>query len=236
MLLSALVPLYNEENTVELCVHDIQKYLRDRPFKSELILVDDGSTDQTAKIAERLIADYPEARLIRHVANAGKGAAIKTGIREANGTFIAYLDADLSTRPEAIDLALSELRDADLVFASRSHSASKIAVPQSAFRVYAGKAFNMVIRHMTGLPYRDTQCGFKVFRSGFAEQAADLASDGWAYDVELLVAARGAGLRVREIPVVWRNHAESRVRLRHAPAILSELKRIKKRITLPRRK
>lgn len=233
MLLSVLVPLYNEKDSLELCVQTISKYLQNRPFESELILIDDGSEDGTFALAERLAKETLGVRVLQHDTNRGKGAAIKTGAAAAKGHIIGFLDADLSTRPEAFDRALALLRDNDLVFASRSHPDSVISRRQPFFRMAAGKAFNVIIRRMTDLPYPDTQCGFKAFRRGLTEIATNVEADGWVFDVEFLVLAKSSGAKLAELPVVWRHDPTSRVRLRHAPAIYRELKRIQKRITLP---
>lgn len=233
MFLSILVPAYNEESTLHSCVHDVLKYLRHRPFASELIVIDDGSTDQTFAIATRLAREYPSMRVLHHTKNKGKGAAIKTGALAANGTYIAYLDADLSAAPESLDQALPFLDRADLVFASRAHPASVITKQQPMSRVYSGKVFNWYIRHVFHLPYRDTQCGSKVFHSLLRPMIQTIESEGWAFDVELIVRARQAGHPVREAPVTWRHHPESRVRFSDAPRIYRELKRMEKRITLP---
>jgi len=233
MLLSVLVPFYNEKNTLELCVHDISKYLDSRPFESELILIDDGSTDGSADIARQLCAIYARVKVVRHERNLGKGAAIKSGIEQARGLYIGYLDTDLSTKPDTFDQALAKLDVRTLVFASRSHGDSFITKQQPLFRVIAGKLFNFCIRWMLDLPYRDTQCGFKAFHKDVKPVALSVMSDGWAFDAELLYRAKQAGLSLGELPVVWQHHDESRVKLSDAPRIYGELKRIKKQRTLP---
>ncbi len=235
MKLSVLVPLFNEENTVKRCVYEIDTYLRRCDFHSELILIDDGSTDKTKAILKELAGEIPRLQLIQHGFNKGKGAAIKTGVRSAQGANIAFLDADLSTRPEMLDDALPLLDDCDLVFASRAHPDSSITKQQPGFRVFSGKLFNWYVRHSLALTYQDTQCGFKVFRRSLIPLFQEINSDGWAFDVELLYRTKHNGFTMEEIPVTWEHHHESRVKLRDVFDIYKELKRMNKHIIVPLR-
>lgn len=233
MHLSILVPLFNESRTLERSVNELRAFLQDRSIHGEIILIDDGSTDETRGIMEVLAEDHVEIQCAHHAVNRGKGAAIKTGAQLARGRYIGFLDADLSTKPNVFDLALPLLTHADLVFASRAHPKSTISVQQPLYRVLSGKLFNAYVRRLLHLPYRDTQCGFKVFHRSLLPLVAEIQADGWAFDVELLYGARRRGLALQAIPVDWRHHGESRVALSDAFTIFHELKRIKKCTTVP---
>jgi dolichyl-phosphate beta-glucosyltransferase len=176
--------------------------------------------------------DLSQLKLIRHPINQGKGAAVRSGIQAATGDFFLFLDADLATHPSEFEKFLPVLQQADIVIGSRTARGSVIARQQPVYRVLLGKIFNrLVVRWYLGLPFFDTQCGFKVFQRKAKPLFDDLTSRGWAFDVELLLRARQAGLRIAEVPVEWRHGRESRVRLRDVFQILGELKGMKREPT-----
>jgi len=186
-------------------------YLRGASPQSELIVVNDGSTDATPKIAREVLATAEtETRLLENFPNRGKGAAVRRGLLAAQRPIGLFFDADLSTplseTPKVIEPIANE--DVDLAFGSRALDRSLIGVHQPWRREYAGRVFNLLVRGTTGLPFWDTQCGFKAFRLEACRPILEMARvDGFAFDVELLFRAQRAGLRLREIPVRW-NHAE----------------------------
>src|SRR5207249_7786849 len=175
--------------------------------ESELIVVNDGSTDATAAIArERLKDARIETRLLENFPNRGKGAAVRAGLLVAQKPIGLFSDADLSTplgeTPKLIEpIAHGHV---DIAFGSRAINRSLIGVHQPWRREQAGRVFNLLVRIATGLPFWDTQCGFKAFRlDAFRPMLEGAQIEGFAFDVELLSLARRAGLRIREVPVRW---------------------------------
>ncbi len=228
---SLIIPAYNEQSTIETAVSKALNTLQALSGEFEIIIVDDGSTDETAKTVKKIqtkeSASYLTLIPLPH--NQGKGAAIQAGIKEAQGTYIAFLDADLATHPEELKQAFSLLKDYDIAIASRRIKGATIKRPQAWYRSLAGQAFNLLLRTYLHLPYRDTQCGCKAFRHDAAKSLfTNLVSTGWAFDVDILSQARKKNLRVAEFPVTWNNGPTSRVRWRHAGTILNELKKIKR--------
>ena len=200
-----MIPAYNEEARLPATLEAVLDYLRQKRFSfSEVLVVDDGSRDRTAELVGR----FPSVRLLRNPGNRGKGFTVRHGILEAKGEWILYTDADLSAPIGELDklLADAEKADAQVAIGSRAIDRSLVGVHQSAFRELSGRAFNVVMRIVTGLPFRDTQCGFKLFRAGAAREIFSRQRlDGFSFDVEDLVIAKALGLRAIEVPVVWNN-------------------------------
>jgi len=221
--LSVIVPAYQEAARIRASLEQIRTFFDASGISYELIVVDDGSTDGTGERAESL------ARVVKHQINLGKGAAVRTGALAATGNWVLFLDADLSTHPSAFRAFLPQLDDSDVLFGSRRAPEAAIATPQPFWRNSSGQVFNLAVRTLTGLPYRDTQCGFKAFRMEVCRPLFEaLQTPGWAFDVELLVRAQKNGLVVREIPVEWHHQPESKVRFSHAIRVLRDLAKIRK--------
>lgn len=208
---SAVIPCFNEAGRIGETLRLTLGYLAANAPGSELIVVNDGSTDATGAIArERLKDANIETRLLENFPNRGKGAAVRSGLLAAREPIGLFFDADLSTplgeTPKVIEpIANGEI---DIALGSRALDRRLIGIHQPWRREQAGRAFNLLVRLATGLPFWDTQCGFKAFRLDVCRTILEAARiDGFAFDVELLYLARHAGLRVREIPVRW-NHAE----------------------------
>src|SRR5689334_9305023 len=208
---SAVIPCYNEAARIGETLRLTLEYLAANAVDSELIVVNDGSTDATSAIARKNLANAKIAtRLLENFPNRGKGAAVRAGLLAAQKPIGLFFDADLSTpleeTPKVIEpIARGEL---DIAFGSRAIDSSLIGQHQPWRREYAGRVFNLLVRVATGLPFWDTQCGFKAFRLDVCRPILEAARvDGFAFDVELLYLAQRAGLRIREIPVRW-NHAE----------------------------
>ena len=184
-----------------------------------MIVVNDGSTDTTGtETREGFDETKIETRLLENFPNRGKGAAVREGLLAAQKPIGLFFDADLSTPLDEIPKVIEPIAngDLDIAFGSRALDRSLIGIRQPWRREYGGRVFNFLVRIVTGLPFWDTQCGFKAFRLDICRPILEAARiDGFAFDVELLVLARRAGLRIREIPVHW-NHAEgSKVRFLH---------------------
>ena len=182
---------------------------------SELIVVDDGSTDGTAALLDERAASDPRLQIIRFPANRGKGAAVRAGVLAAEGELALVTDVDLSTPLEEVALLAAALeRGADVAIGSRALPGSRVLVHQPRHRELMGKAFNVMFRLLTRLPWRDTQCGFKLFRLASTRQLFELQRvERFAYDAELCVNAHRLGLRLVEVPVTWRNSPDTRVTL-----------------------
>jgi dolichyl-phosphate beta-glucosyltransferase len=178
-------------------------------------VVDDGSTDGTSAVAREHLSS-PGARVVSNNTNQGKGFAVRRGVLEATGRTVLITDADLSCPIEEYPSLARAMRDAslDIAIGSRSLPDSRVEVHQHRGRETMGKTFNVFVRALTGLPYVDTQCGFKLIdRARTRALFERLTVRGFAYDVELLVLATHERLRVGEVPVVWRNSSDSRVSL-----------------------
>lgn len=202
--LSVVIPAYNEESRLGATLDAIAAYLGERDFSHELIVVDDGSTDGTAEVAE----PRPAVRLLRNEVNRGKGYSVRRGMQEARGELILFADADNSTPIEELAKLLAAVEQgADIAIGSRGLPESVLEVRQPAYREYMGRLFNLLVRALTGLAFRDTQCGFKLLRRDAARELASRQTlDGWAFDVELLhLAVRKRGYTVTEVPVRWIN-------------------------------
>lgn len=206
--LSIVVPAFNEAARLEQSLRKIVEYLRERREASELLVVDDGSQDDTAAIAEKVAADSAPVpiRVIRYTENRGKGYAVRRGLLEAQANIVLFSDADLSTPITETPKLVDPIRngECDLTFGSRALDRRLIGVHQPWRREQGGRVFNLIVRLATGLPFWDTQCGFKGFRMSVCRPLIEAAQiDRFGFDVELIYLAHLAQLRLREIPVRW---------------------------------
>ena len=216
---SVVIPCYNEGTRIGDTVRTTLDYLSAESPDAELIVVDDGSTDATAGIVrEALEAAKVQTRLLQNFPNCGKGAAVRSGLLAASKPVGLFFDADLSTPLSEIPKVIEPIAkgDVDLAFGSRALDRKLIGIRQPWRREQAGRVFNLIVRLATGMPFWDTQCGFKAFRLNVCRPILEKAHTvGFAFDVELLLLAHRAGLRLREVPVRW-NHAEgSKVQVIH---------------------
>ena len=209
---SAIIPAYNEAERIGETLRQVIDYLRVSSPESELIVVDDGSRDATSERVRDAFrrADGIETHLIHRSPNHGKGYAVRTGLLAATRPVGLFLDADLSTPIEETPKLLEPIfaGELDVAFGSRALDRKLIGNRQAWHREQGGRVFNLLVRLATGLPYWDTQCGFKAFRLDvFRPILEQSRNDGFSFDVELLYLAHHGGLRMREIPVRW-NHCE----------------------------
>src|SRR5438874_2865050 len=213
---SFVIPAFNEADRIAKTLRETLGYLHATSPQSELIVVNDGSTDATSEIVRDVFGAGTEvtARLLEHSPNRGKGAAVREGLLAATTAIGLFSDADLSTpieeAPKLIEpIAAGEL---DVAFGSRALDRRLIGHRQPWRREQGGRVFNLVVRLATGLPFWDTQCGFKAFHLNVCRPILENArTEGFGFDVELLYLARKANLRMREIPVRWDHHEGSKV-------------------------
>ncbi len=218
--LTVVVPAYNETRRLTDNLLTVLSYLRTYRPDAELIVVDDGSTDGTAEVAEELFSRRPDvnARVLRFAQNRGKGAAVREGLLASRTPIALFTDADLSTPITELPKVVSplEVDSCDITFGSRALDRRLIGQRQPWRREQGGKVFNALVRLMTGLPFRDTQCGFKAFRMEVTRPILERAQDdGFGFDVELLFLAQQAGLRMCEVPVRWDHAVGSKVHIVH---------------------
>lgn len=213
--LSIVIPAYDEGERLEASLAKIASYLDATRLDAEILVIDDGSKDKTAELAEKALLGR-RGRVVRIGENRGKGYALRRGVFEAKGRFVLLTDADLSTPIEehAKLAALIRDRDLDVVIGSRALAGSDVQVRQSWLRQTMGRTFNVLIRAMTGLPFRDTQCGFKLMdRERVRPLFEKMVVDRFAFDVELLFLCNRFGLSAADVPVIWRNAPGSKVSL-----------------------
>jgi dolichyl-phosphate beta-glucosyltransferase len=212
-VLSIVVPCYNEEQRLPRTIEQIQRFLDGKNAPYELILVDDGSADGTRRIMDAAARSHHAVRVELLPHNRGKGRALAVGVEAAKGDEILLTDADLSTPIEELDKLQTALDNgAGVAIGSRALRASRVEVSQPIYRVLMGKGFNLIVQAVLLPGIWDTQCGFKLFRADVAHRVfAGLTTDGFAYDPEVLYRARKQGVKIAEVPVVWRNSAPTKV-------------------------
>jgi dolichyl-phosphate beta-glucosyltransferase len=220
--LSIVVPAYNEEERLVLSLGKIGSYLDAAAIDAEILVVDDGSKDRTAELATKALAGR-RGRVVANGENRGKGYSVRHGVLEAHGRFVLVTDADLSTSIEdhAKLAAVMRDRDVDVVIGSRALPDSNVEIRQNWLRQTMGRSFNVIIRSLTGLPFRDTQCGFKLLdRERVKPLVEKMVVDGFAFDVELLFLCARFGLSVADVPVTWRNATGSKVSIVGDPLVM----------------
>ena len=233
-LLSIVVPAYNEAPRLGTTLPKILRYLNDNKIDSEVIVVDDGSTDETGDVAEESfsLAGKVKTTLIRGNSNRGKGHAVRTGLLRSSGSIAIFSDADLSTPIEEASKLLEAVNchAVDIAFGSRAIDRSLIRVHQPRGRELGGRVFNAIVRLTTGLPFADTQCGFKAFRLSVCRPIIEAATiDRFGFDVELLYVAHLAGLKLQEVGVIWEHNEGSKVSFaRDSMRMFNEVTRIRR--------
>lgn len=230
MTLGIVIPAYNEESRLPSTLDRILEYVKRSPITiSEVLVVDDGSKDRTAAIAgER----GGIVRLVRNPGNRGKGYAVRNGMLKAEGDWILSTDADLSAPIAEVEklMAAAEREKAVVAIGSRALDRELVKVHQPALRELSGRAFNVVMRLATGLPFRDTQCGFKLFEKRAAREIfSRQIEEGFSFDVEDLLIARALGLNSIEVPVEWSNVEGTKVSLLLGIQSFADLARIRSR-------
>lgn len=216
--LSIVIPAFNEALRLPPTLEDLRRYQGQSPLDiKEVIVVDDGSKDETLKTVLALMQGWPELRVQSLTVNSGKGAALRAGVLGANSEWVLLADADQSTPWDQLEVLWQAIQQNQLdgAIGSRALRESQIEVRQNLFRQTLGRSFNRILRGLTGLPFRDTQCGFKMFRRSQDLQQIfqELSTLRFAYDVEVLLRLLRKKARVQEVPVRWAHKDESRVHL-----------------------
>ncbi|HUQ94956.1 MAG TPA: dolichyl-phosphate beta-glucosyltransferase [Bryobacteraceae bacterium] len=213
--LSIIIPAYNEEKRLPATLDRILAYLGRREWSfAEVLVVDDGSTDGTAALVGNCRPATVSLRLLSNPGNRGKGYAVRHGMMEAKGEWRLLTDSDLSCPVEEFDKLLLAAAEnaAQISIGSRALDPSLISVHQPLGRELSGRMFNVIMRLMTGLPFRDTQCGFKLYHASAAAQIFPRQTlDGFGFDVEDLFIAKIRGIPAVEVPVRWANVEGTRV-------------------------
>jgi len=232
--ISIVIPAYEEEDRLSAPLRQVFAFIEAEKLAAEVILVDDGSRDKTAEVAEQVCAEFPDitSKVIRYEENRGKGFAVKTGLLASNADIAIFSDADLSTPIEELEKLVKpiETGEVDVAFGSRALDRTLIGTHQPWRREQGGKVMNLIIRTMSGLKFFDTQCGFKAFNMKKFRPLLDaMTIDRFGFDVEFLFVAQYHKLRLAEIPVRWNNVEGSKVSVfRDTRRMISELSQIRR--------
>jgi len=221
--LSVVIPAFNESERLPRTLCEAYDWLSEHYDDSfEMIVVDDGSTDDTRQRVAELLPTRPCVRMLPAHANVGKGGAVRRGMLAASGAVRLFMDADHSTHIREVTKVLPAIHaGADVVIASRQHPDSDIPRHQSWLREHMGMSFNLLMKSCVDLSFQDTQCGFKAFSARAADAVFARAKlDGFSFDVELLFLAQRLGLSIQEIPVQWVNEPNSKVRMLIDPLVM----------------
>jgi len=210
---SVVIPAYNESARIRPTLDEILRHVQEQNWDAEILVVNDGSSDDTAQIVREYGKSNPEVLLIENPGNRGKGYSVRNGMLHARGDICLFTDADLSSPiTEARKLFEVLAAGADIAIGSRWLRSELQTERQSLLRQAFGRIFNMVLRVILGLHFADTQCGFKAFRRDAAQRIFPLQRiERWGFDPEILFLARRAGLRVEEVPVVWAHSEGTRL-------------------------
>lgn len=212
--LSVIIPAYNEAERLPLTLVDIDRYLSRVSYSSEILVVNDGSTDGTATVVRKMSETIKNLKLIDNEKNQGKGAVVRQGMLLAQGEIRLFLDADNSTSVDQFEKMIPYFNEGvEVVIGSRALKESKLNPPQPLWRRILGKIGNLIIQLLLLPGIKDTQCGFKAFREEAAEKIFSKSKiAGFGFDIEALALAKKFGFKIKEVPVVWVNDTRSKVK------------------------
>jgi glycosyltransferase involved in cell wall biosynthesis len=228
--LSIVIPAYNESARIEATLASVLECVETRHWDAEILVVDDGSTDNTAAIVQKWMARNPHLHLVKNPGNRGKGYSVRNGLLQAAGNIVMFTDADLSAPIEEAELLIEAIdAGADVAIGSRWLDKQKQTVHQPLYRRFFGRCFNWVTRKVIGLPFKDTQCGFKAFRRDTAQTIFRLQTiERWGFDPEILFIARKLKYTIVEVPVTWGHDERSRISyLKDGMKMLEEMGQIR---------
>lgn len=209
-MLSIIIPAYNEEDRIQSTIEKIQNYLDKQNQDYEILVIDDGSKDNTVKLVKD---NFANVQIVKQEINQGKGAAVRRGMLEAKGDLRLFTDADLSTPIYEIDKMLEwQKKGYDVCIGSRAMQSELIKEHQPWYREFMGKTFNKIVQFLVVRGIKDTQCGFKMFTEKAAEDIFSKSKiNGYAFDVEAVFLANSLKYKIKEIPVEWYNDERSKV-------------------------
>jgi glycosyltransferase involved in cell wall biosynthesis len=211
--LSIVIPAYNESARIEAALSSVLTCVESRSWDAEILVVDDGSTDGTPAIIQRWRATHPRLHLIQNPGNRGKGYSVRNGLLQSAGDIVLFTDADLSAPIEEAERLIEAIDNgADVAIGSRWLDKQKQTIHQPIYRRFFGRCFNWVTRKVIGLPFKDTQCGFKAFKRDAAQTIFRLQTiERWGFDPEILFIARKLKYTIVEVPVTWGHDERSRI-------------------------
>jgi len=211
--LSIVIPAYNESARIEATLDRVMACVESQRWDAEVLVVDDGSRDDTAAIVERWMTRYPRLHLVKNDGNRGKGYSVRNGLLQAAGEVVMFTDADLSAPMEEAERLIAAIAEgADVAIGSRWLDTTRQTIHQPLYRQFFGRCFNWITRTVMGLPFKDTQCGFKAFRRPVAQVIFRLQRiERWGFDPEILFIARKLKYVIREVPVTWGHDERSRM-------------------------
>ncbi|HXB62468.1 MAG TPA: dolichyl-phosphate beta-glucosyltransferase [Acidobacteriaceae bacterium] len=223
---SIVIPAFNESARIEAALQEVTTCVERHGWAAEVIVVNDGSRDDTAAIVRRWMEQKPYMRLLENPGNRGKGYSVRHGLLQAEGAIVMFTDADLSAPMDEAALLFEAINSgADVAIGSRWLERTRQTIHQPLYRQFFGRCFNLVTRMIMHLPYADTQCGFKAFRRGAAQAIFPLQRiERWGFDPEILFIAQRLKFTVREVPVTWGHDERSRMSyLRDGMRMLEEM-------------
>lgn len=230
MYLSVIIPAYNEERCLPETLFEIDKYLRKQTYEYEIIVVSDGSKDRTAEVVEKMRLKIANLRLIGNKENHGKGFVVRQGMLAGQGKYRLFTDADNSTSIDQVEKILPYFKNGfDIVIGSRDVKGAVIANPQPCYRRVLGNIFNLLVQIIVGLwGIWDTQCGFKALTTKAVNDILPRCKiNRWAFDPEALKIGKKSGYKIKEVPIVWVNALESKVRFKGMVRMVFDLLKIR---------
>ena len=228
--LSIVIPAYNESARIEHALDRVLSCIAQQGWDAEVLVIDDGSRDDTAAIVQRWMNEHPRLHLVQNPGNRGKGYSVRNGLLQAAGEIVLFTDADLSAPMEEAQRLLDALAaGADVAIGSRWMDRTRQTIHQPLYRQFFGRCFNWVTRTVMGLPYKDTQCGFKAFKRSAAQVIFRLQTiERWGFDPEILFIARKLRYHIQEVPVTWGHDERSRMSyLKDGIKMLEDMARIR---------
>ncbi len=209
--ISVIVPAFNEERRIRPFLLDLIEFKKKNSFIKEIIVVDDGSTDATLSILKEA---QPDIRVISYKPNKGKGNAVKTGILAATGGLVCFMDADGATPASQLTAMFQALQRNDVVVGNRKTKKARVIARQPLHRRFLSYCFNAIVGLLFNVNVKDALCGFKGMKSAIAKQiAAEMVSNRWAFDVEIIARARMKGAKIGVIPIEWSHVKGSKMRI-----------------------
>ncbi len=228
--LSIVIPAYNESARIENALHRVLDCVLHRQWDAEVLVIDDGSTDSTPEIVQRWMQTHERLHLVKNPGNRGKGYSVRNGLLQAAGDIVMFTDADLSAPMEEAELLFAALdAGADVAIGSRWLDKKRQTMHQPIYRRFFGRCFNWLTRKVMGLPFKDTQCGFKAFKREAAQTIFRLQTiERWGFDPEILFIARKLKYSIEEVAVTWGHDERSRMSyLKDGMKMLEEMAEIR---------